>query len=393
MISSRNNNTKLGFTLLELVVVLAGLGILSSLAIPNFIRLLDFNNIDEAKALLNSAAADCLQKSREDNYKIDEEILSNQRLNSIGYKINEDFNDCKAVELLPTSEGDDIRFPIGFEINNGKLRKFASPTSTDAASKSSCENWAGVKCEENQELKELIAYRKEIEAAEKACTDAFTSNTAGDDTDGAFLYWNSNATSGCPTRPPKVVSSTCTTNGCNKKTYFFEGENLRTDDPTAYDKAREAKFGAECIQWQAQQRAKQITTEPGTFSTFASCQGGKQQFWFCNGEDMKSEEEHKNCINAQRSQFCIDEITSKKAESKSGSFKGKFSAGQAGWPDPCAKPIWLCQGETFDESSYATSLCATPPSPPKCVPYNGDPMYCAWGGSWKTKPRCLQFCL
>jgi prepilin-type N-terminal cleavage/methylation domain-containing protein len=52
-----------GFTLIELIVVLAGLGILSSLALPNFMKLLDFNNIDEAKALLNSAAADCLQKN------------------------------------------------------------------------------------------------------------------------------------------------------------------------------------------------------------------------------------------------------------------------------------------------------------------------------------------
>ena len=39
-----------GFTLLELIVVLAGLSILSSLAIPNVARIFDFNNIDEAKS-------------------------------------------------------------------------------------------------------------------------------------------------------------------------------------------------------------------------------------------------------------------------------------------------------------------------------------------------------
>ena len=48
-----------GFTLLELIVVLAGLGILSSLAIPNYMKYLDYAKVDEAKALLNSAAADC----------------------------------------------------------------------------------------------------------------------------------------------------------------------------------------------------------------------------------------------------------------------------------------------------------------------------------------------
>ena len=43
---------KNGFTLIELIVVLAGLGMLSSLVLPNFIDLLDSNNVDEAKTLL-----------------------------------------------------------------------------------------------------------------------------------------------------------------------------------------------------------------------------------------------------------------------------------------------------------------------------------------------------
>ena len=68
-----------GFTLLELIVVLAGLGILSSLAIPNFVDIFDSNNVDEIKALLNSAAADCLQNSRQnDTASTDDEILSDQ---------------------------------------------------------------------------------------------------------------------------------------------------------------------------------------------------------------------------------------------------------------------------------------------------------------------------
>ena len=83
-----------GFTLLELVVVLAGLSILSSLAIPNIARIFDFNNIDEVKALLNTTAADCLQKSRLDSTnkdQIDTNILSDKKLSSIGYKIDPGF--------------------------------------------------------------------------------------------------------------------------------------------------------------------------------------------------------------------------------------------------------------------------------------------------------------
>ena len=80
-----------GFTLLELIVVLAGLGILSSLAIPSFIDLLDSSKVDEIKALLNSAAADCLQKARsETDPIIDDEIISDGIMEKIGYKIDRD---------------------------------------------------------------------------------------------------------------------------------------------------------------------------------------------------------------------------------------------------------------------------------------------------------------
>ena len=53
-----------GFSLIELVVVLSGLGILSSLAASNVIKYLDYAKVDEARALLNTAAAECLQGLR-----------------------------------------------------------------------------------------------------------------------------------------------------------------------------------------------------------------------------------------------------------------------------------------------------------------------------------------
>ena len=63
----------LGFSIVELVVVLAGMSILTTLALTG----IGGNNgilswkkradIDRTKALLNSAAADCLQKSRLQN--------------------------------------------------------------------------------------------------------------------------------------------------------------------------------------------------------------------------------------------------------------------------------------------------------------------------------------
>ena len=64
--------------------------ILSSLAIPNYMKYLDYAKIDEAKSLLNSVAADCLQGLRRKgegrmNETVNGNIISFTRLKNTGY--------------------------------------------------------------------------------------------------------------------------------------------------------------------------------------------------------------------------------------------------------------------------------------------------------------------
>ena len=50
---------------------------------------LDSNNVDEIKSLLNSAAADCLQKKRSElDPIVDDEIISDPIIEAVGYKID-----------------------------------------------------------------------------------------------------------------------------------------------------------------------------------------------------------------------------------------------------------------------------------------------------------------
>ena len=58
------NKENQGFTLIELVVVLAGLSALAAFTIPNVLNTIKLNRIEEAKALMNSFAADCLGQYR-----------------------------------------------------------------------------------------------------------------------------------------------------------------------------------------------------------------------------------------------------------------------------------------------------------------------------------------
>ena len=57
-----NNNT--GFTLIELVIVISGLAALSSFAIPSYMNTVKLNKAEQAKAIVNGYAADCLSQYR-----------------------------------------------------------------------------------------------------------------------------------------------------------------------------------------------------------------------------------------------------------------------------------------------------------------------------------------
>ena len=78
-----------GFSLIELIVVMAGLGILTSLVFSNAIKYLDYAKVDEAKSLLNRAAADCLHDLRRKGTnrltRKSTQIFSAQRLYNTGY--------------------------------------------------------------------------------------------------------------------------------------------------------------------------------------------------------------------------------------------------------------------------------------------------------------------
>ena len=141
-----------GFSLLELIVGLGILSIITTFSLTGIggnggiLSWATLAKIDEAKALLNNAAADCLQKNRvggSDKDIIDEGIISDERINPIGFKINkpEKANKCSYFQLIPLSEDDNIRYPIGFSVTNGSLSKFATPTSSNKDSIKSCQRW------------------------------------------------------------------------------------------------------------------------------------------------------------------------------------------------------------------------------------------------------------
>ena len=125
-----------------------------------------------------------------------------------------------------------LRYPIGFSVSEGFLSKFATPTSTDQASISSCQRWAGVNCKQDESLKNLIRWKKDIATSKAICEENYTKwLTHNNTTPYKSERWNPNAEKGCPSRPPRDGSEsyrtdpTCTPTGCNRDVYGLM-ENL-----------------------------------------------------------------------------------------------------------------------------------------------------------------------
>ncbi len=428
MVIPRYNTKPSGFTLLELIIVLAGLSILSSLAIPNVIRFITFANIDEAKSLLNSAAADCLQKGRfetSDKDQLDANILSDTGLISIGFKINPSAKKCSFAELIPTDPEDTIRYPIGFAIIDNRVFKRATPTSTDQASISSCQSWAGDDCKQDEEMKRLVEYLEKISKAKTLCMDNYNKKLSAA-ADGPISSWNPAATIACPSRPPLKIGSGCTIGGCNRTVYALNGKIVGTTQEQ-YDEAVERELGKACSAEIQRLRLEKFTNPSASPKLIGPCKTrkfwfhegtelsdadawrskmctaevnknidtvgikqfndycGDRKYYFCDGKDQRSQANYDACIANNAEAKCIAD----RETARTSGHKGKYGPNQG--PGACGEVKWMCNKVMMDnENTYNNSNCAL--ATRDCIPYKGDPYYCAWKG-WSIHPNCNKYCL
>jgi len=397
-------------TILELVAVIGVLSILAGISIPRIGDFIAYSRIDEAKALLNTAAADCLQKIRsssEDKNEIDPSIISDKRVNTIGYEIDKSNNldECDNFQLVPLDEDDTIRFPIGFAVdqNDGTLSKFATPTSDEAGSIRSCEQWAGINCSQDERLQELIQWKNSIAEAKSACEEGYDQWLDDGTNPTQFQRWNPNAEAGCPSSPPEEGSAsyktaTCTTNGCNRIVYGLDGEFAGFTEED-YQRALEDKYGAACAEWTAAKKLARYRNNPPNEPQTLNPECGSQEFWFYDGIDVGSKEkfnerlceenleDEKNNAGERRVQgcgeqtyyFCENTIKDSEREfkeclSKDEKFKqaqkgvnGAYSTSVSGC-DGCGN-FWICDGEILNTQEIYNDKCVQPKSQSK-------PSYC-----------------
>ena len=325
-----------GFTILELIVVIAGLGILSSLAISNVTKYIKYTREDQASSLMNSVAADCLQKLRRDgnaNARVEPTIISSEKLETFGYEFNQSGNtgalpNCKEVSIGPTSTSS-VSPIIGFSINDnlddekgeyGKLTKFA----IDKGDSNANARWAGNNIQTNEEVNKWRELSDAISAAKQSCTDQFDKWIDADNS-GFKDTWNDQRTSGCSSSPPATPDpQTCTAQGCDKRVWALDGE-ICGYTAEAYDECIAREKGARCQAALKQIRDDGITTQTIDGDPVNDCDGDR--YWFFEGEDTGSKD-------AWRGQMC----TANKAQ--------LLNTTHSGPVEHCdISPIYICGGE------------------------------------------------
>jgi len=222
----RNSNS--GFTLIELIIVIAGLAALGSFTFPNILGALKLNKIEEAKAIMNGYAADCLGKYRISTDPVDfiekstPDELDNIKLQTLGYKIDGDKNKCSHLAIEPLDEKENDLYAFDFQMTSeGKVLKTATP-SNNPRFLNSCRGWAGKNCGLSDAQKAEFARLAELAKAKSLCLSNYTNWLAADGS-GENVSWDNENQS------------------CTRKVFAFEGIPVNTLE--AVDIALKSKYG------------------------------------------------------------------------------------------------------------------------------------------------------
>ena len=149
-----------GFTLIELIVVVAVLTILGGMAVPSVMAYVRTAHVNEGKALLNAAVSDCLRTAASTPQTLDtstpvtlQEALAGTRATPLGYTIESDPHCSTGMTLKATSPG--MIDLYAWVKSDGTVIKKAATQENDTSSSSqlNCEQWGGkANCEDAAEI-------------------------------------------------------------------------------------------------------------------------------------------------------------------------------------------------------------------------------------------------
>lgn len=228
-----------GFSVLELVTVVAGIALLASIATTTFKNIFSDFEIDEIQAHLNFLAANCLKTSSDmANSKADMPTptsVNENLLDKNGYTEKEG-NTCNYFQVDPKDGSSKTHFSMGFGIAYGKVTKFAIKDSANTADiVAGCQSWAGEgNCLENgSDYSKFFTHMDNVRIARATCNinlkNYLDSAPTPDPIDGGDKKtWDPKSDQDCKdkTLPANATSykTNCKKDGCTKEVKIKKGK-------------------------------------------------------------------------------------------------------------------------------------------------------------------------
>jgi len=312
-----------GFTIVELVVVISILTTLSAISIPNVLRTIKLNRLDEAKILMDSYAAECLNEFRlgNDLSKISPLSYSERKMNTLGYTKKLGSN-CETFAIKPLNN-DNLLFSFDFRIgsNSGTLIKTAIPA-VNKASRYSCESWAGDLCSTLENEKREWDQIFKLEKEKLTCEENFF-NWKKLLPSGSYNTWDEN------------------NNTCTKKIWVHR--NFISDTESKF---LQIKSNEECT------TAKKSFTDFTGEKYISDCQ---KTFYFYKGIDMGSKDLMQSKLIEDDEIKCMLNRENNRLNASNGRYQGESSSGS------CGNFYWICNKKILSSvDQWKESTCYEP---------------------------------
>lgn len=344
----QNNIQKSGFTLVELVVVLAGLTALTAITVPGILNQIKLSKIESTKALMNAYAAECLGKYRtstnpsQDYVDKVEPSFDSDQLDNLGYKMDGGNKTCSSFAIKPLDDNEGFSYGMKFEVIGGNIVKTGSPYGSPPpeAALRSCKNWAGKNCGMTDAQKARLAEERALQKRKDSC-------------DSNYYDWSLKAKLANSDLPGSGRSWSSKDKDCNIKWWAYGGRIGPNKD--WYDAEVEKAIGEKCNKWRLDRINEANLTDEQTYpngETESNCKGKK--YWFTLDQSFTAKSAWEEQVLKDAKSLCDADIIRYTKKEYTGDIVVKPKIG----PLPCNTKKWFCKGFIEnDKASWEDGTC------------------------------------